>query len=1343
MPPFSYAGLSSKLSLKMWCYLRGKVSAQKKFVSAVWLRIRHYPEWCSVELSQRRCRMPLTTSQKNSLLSAYYKNFNVPISQMMLSGANNNEYLAVCLLHLKSECEWGFFTGNLITFDLFDLDTALFGFNLRNIDIPDMSVAISELQLLGDRAAKNYEGYDFSDYIADMKKFYIATAAKGDRMLTDFAGYVVGRISQQQINSDNEFDDDILLSNQYEQDMTSELTEALANFPEEPYVPVEPVNRLSSVNVSELISAGNCAVQELLNNLCWMTRAQQQIDEDTPDKKIPSIDVEHFLAAASGSLGFIKEFAACFNKQSFLVRFPRESTKLREQLLEVVDERTTETVTNAVRGGSKHWFAIAERDYKTKLRIDWEVDHLLRNILCKNNDGTIGFHIDEVKNLLRSCIELRGSFCLPEQRGLLISFIEDNLSQNSISVLKQAKIAKNTMYKQVIGQTQAVESVSSALSSLVLGGGDRHLGVSTFLGASGVGKTHLAECFADVFIDELSLDYQLLVLNMEQYSDKRDVSKLFGSGSQYVDAALGDITLPVMKKPRTIIVFDEIEKAHTEVIQSLLTLIDKGIAEDRTTGRKVDFSLCYFVFTTNIASSDISKFSSQNEMDVMELLTRKRSSSDRVLSPEMANRLAAGNVALFRPLAAGDLVKLAKASAKRVSQVSNVSWPGNAEEIILATLGGAATPRSIKNQLQKLEGEFISEQLDELDEHQVGLLNNIQFSAAHVIEIEPTRVSVITKTNLFNALQGANIEVCKDTDLDAIRRKLESDIDVIFIDESTLKAPIPDIAKLLKAYRDKVIFTLSNEIARAKLRTHCSGSLIFGHYVMSEKPDEDLKKIVTSAQRLGAFVKQIATAIKRNEKVDYAFRSTVTNEGIQVTLELLGRKQAVRAEDAELPFISFAGKPKGALSDVIGQESIKKRLKLIVEALNGASCGDSRNISIPKGYLFAGSPGTGKTHMARSLAAESDMFFFNVNAADLLIGNAVDNVNKLFDVAARYAPSMIFIDEIDSIAMNRRNATQTGAVVVNSLLTALDGFKQKDGKVFVMAATNSPQQLDPALTRAGRFERTIFFDAPCKKAREKCIRDWFESNHYRLDEVLREELVIMLEGATIGRIREIFDNSILTSLTEEKGWHPSSLIEEIRSVKLGAVSHAMVQSRQQIENTAYHESGHLLAHKLLLPDVPVDLVSIQPRGAALGMVVPGISDSEPVLSKQRVKAYLQVLLAGIAAEHMLGLTGDAQTIGGADDRKKATQLAKNAILDWGMSDIFGFAIPSELSVDDATVNSEVNSWLMSTFDDVSALLSENKPLLDTISAKLVEKEQLDKNDIERFFSREPTPHILS
>lgn len=489
-------------------------------------------------------------------------------------------------------------------------------------------------------------------------------------------------------------------------------------------------------------------------------------------------------------------------------------------------------------------------------------------------------------------------------------------------------------------------------------------------------------------------------------------------------------------------------------------------------------------------------------------------------------------------------------------------------------------------------------------------------------------------------------------------------------------------------------------------------------------------------------IKYTAAAIARNTSVHFELTHKLTDNGVEIGFKSFTQKQRVRAEDADLHFLDFAGKPEGSLEDVIGLDGVKKRLKLIVKAMGEEQSAHTKQIDIPKGYLFTGLPGTGKTHLARSLAAESDMFFFAVNAANLLVGNVVKNINDLFAVARRYQPSTIFLDEIDSIAKSR-NSSGSYATAVNALLTAMDGFSKDDGKVFVLAATNNPNQLDSALTRAGRFDRTVPFNLPCKQARAACVQQWFDNKESELDAELKDELVAMLEGATIGRINEIFNNSVLSSLADDYEWQPQLLIEEIRSAKLGYVSQSLKQSKEQIANTAYHEAGHLVAHKLLLPDVPVEFASIQPRGAALGMVVPGQADNEPVLSKQRVKAYLQVYLAGIAAEKMRGMTGDAQTIGGTDDRRKATNLAKKAIVDWGMSEQFGLAIPSELKIDNAQVNSEINTWLSSAYKDVCELLANNKPLLDKVSQALTENEQLDKTDIEGLFAISQGFHLAA
>jgi ATP-dependent Zn protease len=1292
--------------------------------------------------------MIIIAAQKKSLACAYYNAFNSSIKTAMLGNTKYNEALAPALAHLKHGCDIEFDFYDIAEFQLNFSYSSVFGFTVTsiNIDSPDMHDVHSELMRLGKVAAKKYMAFTYQEYVADIKKF---TAASKARSEFDYSGFASLCETEQSTLSDQggqcEFDD--LFTSEIPE--TGSVTESSEAFPSNNRTSMlqkfqrdgvqwcanRTEKQLWNMTVSELIKKGTADIQELLNNLCWMLYAKQQQMGKTPEKSdITAVNMELFLAAAAGSVGFNKHFGALFDKPAFMVRFPGSCIELRDHLLEQVDDRTSESGSGSTRGPSKHWFEKAEADKKSKIALNGEVISLLKKVLTKAQDGSISFSTDCLRELQSFTLKSSELNHFPDtNETLLCDFVNDNASDNESSRFIMAKRVKNALNAKIIGQPGPVESVSAALSSVIINGSKKHLGVSTFFGVSGTGKTYMAETIAEVFTDVLALNYQVQILNMEQYSDELDVMKLFGSGSQYTDSALGGITLPVLKNPRTIYVFDELEKAHPLVVQSLLTLIDKGELQDRTTKQKIDFSLCYFVFTTNIGSATISGSTSVNEMDVVELLTRKKAQSDRVLSPEMANRLAAGNVSLFRPFDAKSLVKMASNTALQQTMKSRIDWPENTHEIILATLGGSATPRKIYTQLSKLEGRILNEQLSALPEDQIGLLNSIRFSYGRVVNHLSVRVSVISGLEMFTDLEDDMTDISTNTALPSVMSALKGDSDVIIIDESTLSAKPDEVAELLAEQGDKMVITISTNGKQSRLAAFCSSSMIYGHHMFMDDADPILiGHVLDKSKRIGALVKDMQNAINRNTIVDFSFSYTYQKDGVDVSLRPLSSKQAVKAEDAELPFLSFAGKPEGGLSDVIGQDKIKKRLELIANTMTNRTPASSQ-VPIPSGYLLTGLPGTGKTHMARCLAAQSDMFFFNVNSADLLIGNAIDNVNKLFEIANRYSPSIIFLDEIDSIAKDRQRVGHANAIVVNTLLTAMDGFGKKSGKVFIMAATNNPQELDPALSRAGRFDRTIYFDLPDKLAREVSVEQWFESKQYALDEALKEELVVMLEGATIGRISEIFDNSILTAMTDGEQWQPHLLIEAIRSVKLGAISQSVKQTKQQIANTAYHEAGHLLAHKLLLPEVPVEFASVQPRGASLGMVVPGATESEPVLSKQRVKAYLQVFLAGIAAEKMIGLTGDAQTIGGTDDRRKATQLAKNAILNWGMSDAFGFAIPSELSIDDKTVNSEVNNWLATAFEDVSTLLTDNQGLLEKVSATLVEREQLDKTEIDSLF----------
>jgi cell division protease FtsH len=177
----------------------------------------------------------------------------------------------------------------------------------------------------------------------------------------------------------------------------------------------------------------------------------------------------------------------------------------------------------------------------------------------------------------------------------------------------------------------------------------------------------------------------------------------------------------------------------------------------------------------------------------------------------------------------------------------------------------------------------------------------------------------------------------------------------------------------------------------------------------------------------------------------------------------------------------------------------------------------------------------------------------------------------------------------------------------------------------------------------------------------------------------------------------------------------------------------MTQAKEDIKATAYHEAGHLVAHKLLFPGAKVELASVQPRGAALGMVVPGESNYTGSVTKQHIKDQLQVLLAGLATERLQGFVGDKSLSGASDDRSKATTLAKRAIVDWGMSDEFGLAIPSQLTTMPNDISSEVNNWLSEAFDCVTKLLKKNKNLLATVAEMLTEQETLNSTEIDELF----------
>jgi cell division protease FtsH len=1101
-------------------------------------------------------------------------------------------------------------------------------------------------------------------------------------------------------------------------------------------------NYPSCIPTRDFIARSCSKMKELVNQSCLIACAKS-VDEGVltstlnttakatsnqpAQKKLIQLTPSLLLAAILGSHKVLKSLARGFGLNVCEIKFPQHICSERVELMEHMTTKSFESYENGQRKET-HWIAKAE-EQKKLLELTKQCEYFLGLL----SDIHVG-KITHEKLQAYACSE--NWEYIGEEFG---RFIQSNVAnkRSRIQKLSSVQAIKYDLNSQVLGQPQAVESLTSVISNMLFKPTDTHLGVSTFLGSSGVGKTFLADKLADSINQSLSLGYQCKVINMEQYIEEKDVLKLWGSGSQYVNTEFGELTATVAKYPKQVFVFDEIEKAHPAVVQSLLTLIDKGKAKDRTTEREGDFSQCLFIFTTNLGAKTIEQLSDLDvELDIKDLLTS--SGQKNPLSSEMVNRLNAGNIVLFKKLKPRELIQLATQASNDFMQRSAIDWRENLlPTLMLDTLGGDISPRSINTQAEKLEANIESKAMSSLSQQDFHKLENIMVRS----EFEPsnTDLNVVLFTNnkkLCEYVSRLGVKCLPAKDISKVKAVLDSKADCFIFDEKSITLDPKELSIMLqKAQQDmpeNLLYLMTSCAEKPLNRLNKTQKLFQRIFSVPKRTGaivtDELAIIACDVQ----LVKNIDERIKRNLKADYTIAVNETENGIDVFFKDFSHKPALSQNDL-LPFLTFDGAPEVSFEDVYGLEAAKQDLKLVINAMNQSDYLIKRNTSIAKGCIFSGHPGTGKTMLAKALAAECGISFFNVNSADLISGDIVKNINDLFDIVEKNAPAILFFDEIDAIAQCRSKGSEFTRVAVNTLLVRLDGFNSTQLPVFVVAATNHPSLLDAALMRSGRLEKRIYCDLPSSEVRKDFISKYLNKSNCHVDEQQIDEITKMTGGCSIAVLTRIIRESFYTEIKTQIPWSFDSLIEEIRTAKFGDIRTDMTQAKEDIKATAYHEAGHLVAHKLLFPGAKVELASVQPRGAALGMVVPGESNYTGSVTKQHIKDQLQVLLAGLATERLQGFVGDKSLSGASDDRSKATTLAKRAIVDWGMSDEFGLAIPSQLTTMPNDISSEVNNWLSEAFDCVTKLLKKNKNLLATVAEMLTEQETLNSTEIDELF----------
>ena len=457
---------------------------------------------------------------------------------------------------------------------------------------------------------------------------------------------------------------------------------------------------------------------------------------------------------------------------------------------------------------------------------------------------------------------------------------------------------------------------------------------------------------------------------------------------------------------------------------------------------------------------------------------------------------------------------------------------------------------------------------------------------------------------------------------------------------------------------------------------------------------------------------------------------------------------------------------KTNFADVAGVDEAKEDVQELVEFLRDPGRFQRLGGRIPRGILMVGQPGTGKTLLAKAIAGEAKVPFFSISGSDfveMFVGVGASRVRDMFDQAKKRSPCIIFIDEIDAVGRHRGAGLGGGhderEQTLNQLLVEMDGFEPNDG-IIVIAATNRPDVLDPALLRPGRFDRQVVVNLPDIRGREQIIKV-----HMRKVPVGED-----VQPSVIARGTPGFSGADLANLVNEAALFAARAgkklveMEELESAKdkimMGAERKSMVMSEEDKRNTAYHEAGHAIVGKLVPGHDPVYKVTIIPRGRALGVTMFLPEEDRYSLNRQNIKAQICGLFGGRIAEEMI-LGPEKVTTGASNDIERATRLARSMVTKWGLSErlgplmydeddgevFLGMSVgvkPKPQSDDTArAIDQEVRRIIDECYAEATRLLTENEDKLHSMAAALVEFETLLPEQIDDIMAgakpRDPGP----
>lgn len=1004
------------------------------------------------------------------------------------------------------------------------------------------------------------------------------------------------------------------------------------------------------------------------------------------------------------------------------------------------------------------------------------VDEILPSDETKDDEEMLA-EIRESASKIKAMLDLGKELHAQEEKPS----VKEEISK----LVDKVKTLQSELLDTVYGQDNAVNVFTTGYFQaelLSMTDIDRKKPRATYLfaGPPGVGKTFLAEVAAE----KLSLPF--MRFDMSEYADKEANLEFCGSDKVYKNAKSGNVTGFVSEHPKCILLFDEVEKAHLCVIHLFLQMLDAGRLRDNYTDEEVSFKDAIIIFTTNAGkqlyeSESDGDFSSLSRKVVLKALRNDINplSGSSYFPAALCSRFASGNVIMFNHIMAHDLRHIAKKeilrSASNFSKNAGVSVDID-EKVYTALLfseGGNADARMIKSRAESFFNGEIYELL------RLVASDKVQTSISDLTKIEfVTEIDESSEAyNLFFGEEKLTAlvfcsdktvrnckKVCKDVEIISAKTVDEAkniishkDICVILIDLSygkrgSVKYLNIEDQESVSADMFDYLTKLGQSLPVYVLETSA--------YSLTEEEKMSLFKegardVVRLDDKIGNALKQICVNVyqqqnmnllaKTNKVVSFTTAQTVSKNGKKATIKLIDfdMAAAVDAEDS-CGFVTKNNKPDVDFDDIIGAQDAKSELKYFAEYLRSPKKFAAAGVKMPKGALLYGPPGTGKTMLAKALAAQSGVTFIYTEGNKFLkkyVGEGPEKVHDLFRSARKYAPTIVFIDEIDAIAKERHGDERVaaGEETLTALLAEMDGFNVDSTKpVFVLAATNfdvapgSPRSLDQALVR--RFDRRIYVDLPTDEERKQfMLRKCAKNAMFDIGEQDIDNLAVRTAGMSLSDLDSIFEFALRQALRAELNKVKADILDEAFETYVNGEKKNW--SEAEVERVARHEAGH--AFLCWQSGETPSYLTIVARSDHGGYMQHDSTEKKTIYTKDELLSRIRVALGGRAAEIVCyGECGGVST-GASGDLVSATAIAERIVCSYGMVDECGLAVsdPRTLRSGDVAkeVRKAVNKLLSEQMAQAIEKIRANKDMLDVLSNELMQKSHLSANEISELF----------